>query len=92
MYYKPEEFLAVGQWVWDNFDVCSGISFLPKDDHIYPQAPYEEITEESYAQMSSEMPEGVDWTKLGEYEHDDNTAGSQTMACSGASCELVDLT
>ena len=38
------------------------------------------------------MPERIDWTKLSEYEQEDNTVAMQTMACSGDSCEIVDLT
>jgi len=29
---------------------------------------------------------------LSDYEKEDNTSGSQTLACSGDSCEIVDLT
>jgi len=36
------------------------------------------------------MPKAIDWSKLSEYEKEDNTSGSQTLACVG-SCEIVDL-
>ena len=70
----------------------SGVSFLPYDGHIYQQAPYQECTKEQYQEALSGMPDSIDWTKLSSYETDDNTAGSQTMACSGDTCEIVDLT
>jgi len=38
------------------------------------------------------MPESIDWAKLKEYEAEDTTIGSQTLACTGGSCEIVDLT
>ena len=90
VHYKDSEFLAVGQWVWDNFDSISGISFLPVDDHVYQQAPYERITEEEYTALTDSMP-SVDFSEYIEY--DDNTTGSQEFACSAdGACEIVDLT
>ena len=91
IYYSDDDFLAVGAWVWTNFDDISGISFLPYSDHIYDQAPYESISEEKYKELSDKIPEDTDWSKLKEFEEEDNTAGSQTYACSGGSCEVVDL-
>jgi len=90
VYYKNEEFLKVGQWVWDNFDIISGISFLPYSEHIYKQAPYEEISKEAYKALLQESPE-IDFNKLGEYEKEDNTKGTQTLSCSGGYCDIVDL-
>lgn len=91
VYYKDSEFLEIGQWLYNNFDDVSGISFLPYSDHIYAQAPYQPINKEEYELHCALMPANVDWSKLGEYEEDDNTSGSQTMACSGSVCEIVDL-
>ena len=88
---RDEEWLKVGSWVYDNFDICSGVSFLPHSDHTYAQAPYQDCNEETYKKALSKMPESIDWTKLASYEVEDNTAGSQTLACSGDSCEVVDI-
>lgn len=85
VYYKDCEFLALGQWVWDNFNAISGVAFLPHSDHNYDQAPYEEITEEEYRALVARMP-SVDWSAFTETE--DNTVGTQTLACHGGSCEL----
>jgi ribonucleoside-diphosphate reductase alpha chain len=90
VYYRDENFMHVGAWIWDNFDKVSGVSFLPQSDHVYPQAPYEEITEEEFIRRTSEMPI-VDWGELEAYENTDNTVGSHTLACSGGHCEVVDL-
>ena len=87
IYYSDDEFLAVGQWVWDNFDIIGGLSFLPRHDHIYPQAPYEPITETKYLELVAAMP-AIDWALLDQLEHDDMTTGSQELACVGGSCEL----
>ena len=89
---KEEEWPTVGGWVYDHFDEISGISFLPHSDHSYRQAPYQDCTWKEYTEMLKKMPVDIDWSGLGEYEKEDNTSGSQTMACSGNSCEIVDLT
>ena len=88
---RDEEWLAVGAWVFENFDICSGVSFLPHSDHTYAQAPYQDCDKDTYKEAASNMPGSIDWTKLSDYEKEDNTAGSQTLACSGDSCEVVDL-
>tara|TARA_R110000782_G_scaffold10272_3_gene32213 strand:- start:734 stop:2617 length:1884 start_codon:yes stop_codon:yes gene_type:complete len=89
VYYTENEFLQVAQWIWENFDICSGISLLPVTDHIYQQAPYEEITAEKYKELVAAMPKGVDWADLENHEKEDNTTGSQELACTGGSCEIV---
>jgi ribonucleoside-diphosphate reductase alpha chain len=88
-----DEWMSVGAWVYENFDSVSGISFLPKSDHSYRQAPYEEITSEQYAELVSNSPQSIDWARLSEYELEDNTDSSQTLACSSdTGCEIVDIT
>ena len=89
---RDEEWLKVGAWVYDNFDICSGVSFLPHSDHTYAQAPYQDCDKEVYTEALNAMPKSIDWSKLSDYEKEDNTAGTQTLACSGDSCEVVDLT
>jgi len=91
VYYKDnEEFMKVGAWLYENFDDCSGVSFLPVAEHTYLQAPYEEISEEIYRVMKEMEPE-FDWTGLTDYEEIDNTKGAQELACSGGVCEVVDI-
>ena len=89
---KPNEWFEVGAFVYKHFDEMSGVSFLPWVAHTYQQAPYQPITEAEYEQALGEMPESVDWSLLASYEAEDNTSGMQTLACSGDSCEIVDLT
>lgn len=89
---RDEEWMNVGAWVFDNFDICSGVSFLPHSDHTYAQAPYQDCDKATYKEAAAKMPKKIDWAKLSEYEMEDNTAGSQTLACSGDACEVVDLT
>jgi len=85
-YYRDHEFLEVGQWVFNNFDKISGISFLPYDDHVYIQAPYEPINEEGYKELLKRMPKEIKWDVQ---EMEDETTASQELACSAAGgCEL----
>ena len=89
---KEEEWVGVGAWVWNHLDSISGISFLPFSDHTYRQAPYQDCTKEEYEEMVSKLPNEIDWSELANYEVEDQTSGTQTFACSGDSCEVVDLT
>ena len=89
---RDSEWMSVGAFVYEHFDEMSGVSFLPHSDHTYQQAPYQDCTKEEYEQLLAIMPKSIDWSELSEYEKEDNTAGSQTMACSGDVCEIVDIT
>jgi len=88
---KESEWLDVGAFVFKHFDKMSGVSFLPHSDHVYQQAPYQECTKDEYNDMLSKMNTRINWSKLRDYEKNDTTSGSQTMACSGDSCEIVDI-
>ena len=88
---KGEEWLEVGAFVYKHFDEMSGVSFLPFNEHTYQQAPYQDCDEATYQEMLDKMPTSIDWATLSEYENEDNTSGSQTLACSGDACEIVDL-
>ena len=89
VYYTDNEYLQVAQWIWDNFDMCSGISLLPTSDHVYQQAPYEDINAEKYDELVAAMPQNVNWEELSQFEKEDNTTGSQELACVGGACEIV---
>ena len=89
---REDEWMEVGAWVYKHFDEVSGVSFLPHSDHVYKQAPYQECDEKVYKELVEKMPKNIEWTELKSYEETDNTVGSQTMACSGNSCEIVDIT
>jgi ribonucleoside-triphosphate reductase len=88
---SENEWMQVGAWVYDHFDEVSGISFLPKSDHTYRQAPYEAITKDEYDALVSESPKSIEWERLSEYELEDNTESSQTFACTSDACEVVDI-
>ena len=88
VYYKEDEFFAVCQWIWDNWDIMSGISLLPYDNGTYRQAPYQELTEQEYKELSALMPD-ILWDLLPAFERGDTTTGSQELACTGGVCEVV---
>ena len=85
---KESEWMAVGAWVFENFDFMSGVSFLPFSDHTYKQAPYQDIDKSEYDILADKMPQNVEWSKLAEYEKSDMTIGSQELACSSGFCEI----
>ncbi len=88
---RSDEWMEVGAFVYKHFDEMSGVSFLPHSDHTYQQAPYQDCTKDDYKKLSAIMPKSIDWSKLSEYEQEDNTVAMQTMACSGDVCEMVDI-
>ena len=83
---REHEWMEVGAWVYKYFDEISGISFLPHSDHSYQQAPYQECTKEEYQNLLVATPSKIDWSTFKEEE--DNTEGSQTLACTGNACEI----
>ncbi len=85
---KEEEWIEVGAWVYKNFDLMSGVSFLPYSEHTYKQAPYQDCTLIEYSELVKKMPTEVNWSKLSDYEKTDMTIGSQELACSAGSCEI----
>ena len=89
---REHEWMDVGAWVYNHFDEVSGISFLPHSNHSYRQAPYQDCTKEEYEKALAAMPTNIDWSQLKNYEKEDKTVGTQSFACSGDKCELVDLT
>ena len=86
---KEHEWPEVGAWVWNHIDEMSGVSVLPFSDHGYKQAPYQDVNEKQYNELSDKMPKIIDWAQLSSYEKEDMTVGSQELACSSAGgCEI----
>lgn len=88
---RDEEWDEVGDWVFDHFDMITGISFLPHSDHTYVQAPFQTVDKETYEKAKAAMPERLQWEMFGLYELEDTTTGSQTLACTAGVCDVVDL-
>lgn len=84
---KDKEWVEVGAWVWKHFNEISGVSFLPHSDHTYPQAPYQDATSDEVKALEKVTPSKLDWSVF--IEEDDNTTGTQELACSSGSCEII---
>jgi ribonucleoside-diphosphate reductase alpha chain len=89
VYVREHEWMEVGAWVYRNFDLLSGVAFLPHTDHVYKQAPYSECTEEEYNEAIKSFPKDIDWSKLSSYETEDTTTVSHELACSASGCDIV---
>ena len=84
-----DEWADVGSWVLQHFDQITGLSFLPRTDHVYQLAPYVPISKEEFEKADAEFPD-IDFSMLSRYEYEDHNNGTQQeWACSGSSCELV---
>jgi ribonucleoside-diphosphate reductase alpha chain len=89
VYVKEEEWLQVGAWVYENFDVMSGVSFLPHSEHSYKQAPYQEVNENTYKEWLAKTPKNINWMDLTNYEKEDTTTSSKELACTAGACEII---
>ncbi len=83
---KEDEWIDVGEWMWNNRDSYNGLSVLPFNDHSYKQAPFEDITKSVYDEMFSKLKK-INLTDI--YEVDDSTNLMGEIACSGGSCEVI---
>ena len=88
---REKEWMEVGSWLYDNFDIASGVSFLPLTDYAYQQAPYQDIEADDYLEWKGRVPSSLDWDKFSLYEKEDNTSGTRELACTADACEVVDL-
>lgn len=86
IYVKDHEWLEVGAWVYKHFDEVCGVSFLPHDNGSYRQAPFQEITKEEYTEFLAKYPGTINWDQF--IELDDQTEGSQEMACVAGLCAI----
>lgn len=85
---SENEWLQVANWIYDNWDIIGGLSFLPRSDHVYRLAPYEEITAEYYEELVKNFP-AIDFSKIVLYEYDDeHVTSSKELACVAGACEV----
>ncbi|HMO79104.1 MAG TPA: ATP cone domain-containing protein [Candidatus Paceibacterota bacterium] len=85
-----DEWLRVGNWIYENWENVGGLSFLPRTDHVYQLAPYEEIDKAKYDEMLKKF-ENIDFSKILAYEQVDETNLKQELACAGGVCEVDDI-
>ncbi len=82
-----DEWIETGNWVYKNWDIVGGLSFLPRSDDVYKLPPYEEIDKNTYNEMLKKF-KNFDFSKIVTYERSDETEGSKELACVGGACEL----
>ena len=87
VYVRDDEWFEVGNWVYKNWDIINGVSFLPYDGGKYELAPYEEIDARTYERLIKKLPI-IDYTQLSQYELEDHTQGKGEFACVGDKCEI----
>ncbi len=87
IYVGPDEWISVGNFVYENWDWIGGLSFLPRSEHVYQLAPYEEISKEEYEKRAKAIGK-IDFSKLSQYENVDNTVGAKEFACVSGVCEI----
>lgn len=81
------EWIETANWLYKNWDILGGLSFLPREGHVYQLAPYEEVSEEKYHELMSRMPT-IDFSTIINYEENDQTTGSHELACVAGVCEI----
>ncbi|MDO8590642.1 MAG: ATP cone domain-containing protein [bacterium] len=83
-----DEWISVANWLYSHWDIIGGLSFLPRDNHVYQLAPYEKIDEKTYIEMAKRIAH-VDFSKIITYEKQDETEVRKEMACVAGVCEIV---
>ncbi len=83
-----DEWIRVANWVYENWDLVGGLSFLPRSNHVYQLAPYEEITQEKYEEIARDFPQ-IDYAKLFLYEKKDETELKRELACVSGTCDII---
>ncbi len=83
-----DEWIGVVDWVEKNWDIIGGLSFLPRENHVYRLAPYETIDKKTYERLAANMPK-IDYSKLVLYERTDETDAKKELACAGGTCEIM---
>lgn len=90
IYVGPDEWIKVANFIYENWDIVGGLSFLPRSEHVYQLAPYEEISKEEYEKRVKEI-KSIDFSKLVYYEEEDNTVGAKEFACVSGICSIDDV-
>lgn len=83
-----DEWIQVANWVYEHWDIVGGLAFLPRTNHVYRLAPYEEISQKRYEELMLEFPK-IDYAKLFLYEKQDETEVKKELACVSGTCDLI---
>mgnify|MGYP006149743829 FL=1 len=85
---KEEDWGLAGEWMWTNKEHYNGLSVLPYNGGTYTQAPFEDITEDTYNEMLKHL-NNIDLSLI--VEETDETDLSGELACAGGSCTITNL-
>lgn len=83
-----DEWITTANWLYHNWSILGGLAFLPRFEHVYQLAPYEEISKERYEELLAKLPT-VDFANIVIYEKEDQTIGAKELACVGGICEFI---
>lgn len=83
-----DEWIKVAHWLYQNWDIIGGLSFLPRSNYVYQLAPYETIDEKRYKELIGKMPE-IDFSKIVIYEKIDETEVKKELACVSGTCDIL---
>ena len=86
VYVGEDEWMEVGAWVYKNISILSGVSFLPRDNGSYRQAPFEEIDETKYNELLAAQNVDINWLEF--MEETDTTTSTKELACVSGTCEI----
>ncbi len=81
------EWIETANWLYKNWDIIGGLSFLPRDNHVYQLAPYEAINKDQFEELITRF-ENIDFSKIVTYELSDETEVKKELACVGGVCEI----
>lgn len=84
------EWIEVASWLYKNWEIIGGLSFLPRDNHVYQLAPYEEVDEKKYNEVSKRLAH-IDFAKIVTYEGTDEIDSKQELACASGVCSIDDI-
>lgn len=84
IYYDPEtESHLIGDLLREFVPKVKSVSMLPHtDEGVYPQSPYQGITEEEYREMRANLPE-IDWRQFS------GSDGQDERYCTTDKCEFI---
>jgi len=84
---RDNEWDDVEEWVWEHWDECVALAFLPYDDSFYELLPFEEITEEEYSKRSAAMKPFIP-SLISKYERDEVEFDIGNDGCEGGVCPV----
>ena len=82
-----DEWDAVEEWVWENWDCAVALSFLSYSDNFYELMPYEEISESEYRERVSKMSPFVP-SLIAKYEKEEVVYDIGNDSCENGICPV----